>query len=62
MAATLAAIAAAALPNRECGSLSSLSRSSYRAAEAFLHGVLTGKSEAARADRYGKKKRLSVVE
>ena len=39
-----------------------LVRSSYRAAEAFLHGVLTGKSEAARADRYGKKKRLSVVE
>ncbi|MCB9635899.1 MAG: lipoyl synthase [Sandaracinus sp.] len=39
-----------------------LVRSSYRAAEAFLHGVLTGQSEADNADRYGKKKKhLAVV-
>lgn len=39
-----------------------LVRSSYRAAEAFLHGVLTGQSEAEHADRYGKKKKhLAVV-
>ncbi len=38
-----------------------LVRSSYRAAEAFLHGVLTGTTGPAEVDRYGKKKRLAVV-
>ncbi len=38
-----------------------LVRSSYRAAEAFLHGVLTGKTAPAAVDRYGKKKRLAVL-
>jgi lipoyl synthase len=45
-----------------------LVRSSYRAAEVFLRGVLGGDSEAAAAlggdpfqDRYGKKQRLPVL-
>lgn len=38
-----------------------LVRSSYRAAEAFLHGVLTGATAPADVDRYGKKKRLAVL-
>ena len=41
-----------------------LVRSSYRAAEAFMHGMLTrqdSREEAPRMDRYGKKTRLSVV-
>ncbi|MEM1414956.1 MAG: lipoyl synthase [Myxococcota bacterium] len=38
-----------------------LVRSSYRAAEAFLHGVLTGTERTAGVDRYGTKRRLAVV-
>ncbi|MEM9069452.1 MAG: lipoyl synthase [Myxococcota bacterium] len=38
-----------------------LVRSSYRAAEAFLHGVLTGAHRPSNVDRYGKKKRLAVL-
>lgn len=38
-----------------------LVRSSYRAAEAFLKGVLKGVSDAPFDDRYGKKTRLTVV-
>ncbi len=38
-----------------------LVRSSYRAAEAFLHGVLTGTQAAKDVDRYGTKRRLAVV-
>jgi len=37
-----------------------LVRSSYRAAEAFLHGVLTG-APVEDVDRYGKKKHLAVL-
>lgn len=39
-----------------------LVRSSYRAAEVFLRGVITGRSEAPHADRYGKKTHLLIVE
>jgi lipoyl synthase len=38
-----------------------LVRSSYRAAEAFLKGVLRGEPAAPYADRYGKKRHLEVV-
>ncbi|MEM9864946.1 MAG: lipoyl synthase, partial [Myxococcota bacterium] len=38
-----------------------LVRSSYRAAEAFLHGVLTGANQPDEVDRYGKKRRLAVL-
>jgi len=38
-----------------------LVRSSYRAAEAFLKGILTGADDAPFEDRYGKKTRLTVV-
>lgn len=38
-----------------------LVRSSYRAAEAFLHGVLTGDEKVENVDRYGRKKRLQVL-
>ena len=41
-----------------------LVRSSYRAAEAFLSGVLAEESEESRApamNRYGKKRKLSVL-
>jgi lipoic acid synthetase len=38
-----------------------LVRSSYRAAEAFLQGILRGALSAPYEDRYGKKKRLHVV-
>ena len=38
-----------------------LVRSSYRAAEAFLHGVLTGTQAGEDVDRYGTKRRLAVV-
>jgi lipoic acid synthetase len=38
-----------------------LVRSSYRAAEAFLKGVLRGQSTPPYADRYGKKRHLEVV-
>ena len=38
-----------------------LVRSSYRAAEAFLHGVLKGQPAPTSVDRYGAKKRLAVL-
>lgn len=38
-----------------------LVRSSYRAAEVFLHGLLGGEAPDLSADRYGKKKRLAVL-
>ena len=38
-----------------------LVRSSYRAAEVFLHGVIAGDKPAVHVDRYGKKKRLAVL-
>ena len=38
-----------------------LVRSSYRAAEAFLHGVLKGEHDPKQVDRYGKKRSLRVV-
>ena len=38
-----------------------LVRSSYRAAEAFLHGVLKGEHDPQQVDRYGKKRTLRVV-
>lgn len=38
-----------------------LVRSSYRAAEAFLHGVLKGEHAPEQVDRYGKKRALRVV-
>lgn len=38
-----------------------LVRSSYRAAEVFLHGVIAGEKPAVHVDRYGKKKRLAVL-